>query len=186
MVQCTEFRHAVLKELILILKRKNQSPNVQEDGSSNVGLMPDNSAAEEDESVERSIDDETLGTGVTGEYVEEQASLAEESNTPDSDVVEQASLAGDITDEQGNLDNGTLPAHKNSNKEKPAIKSLIQCKLNDTTSPKRLRIISRGGRKGGKYENWYNVVDVENDDSEMFSVNWDQVAEWENINEEQC
>ena len=70
---------------------------------------------------------------------------------------------------------------------KPPIKSLVECRLKDTDNAwSRLRIVNRGGKVGGKHENWFNVYDANEDTEKLFSVNWDEVVEWKQLEEEEC
>ena len=78
---------------------------------------------------------------------------------------------------------GVQPIKEN----KPALKSLVKCKLADDNEEWRmLRIDSRGGRANGRNQNWFNVYDNEKEGKGMFSVNWDKVEEWSTVAEEIC
>ena len=69
----------------------------------------------------------------------------------------------------------------------PPLKSLVKCRISDDpTSCRNLRIVTRGGRIGGKNAKWFNVYDPADEDTKLFSVNWDEVLEWCHVDEEQC
>ena len=70
---------------------------------------------------------------------------------------------------------------------KPNLKSLVNCRIsNDADNWRLLRIVRRGGRVGGRNENWFNVYDASEEDGTIFSVNWDEVEEWSPVEEEIC
>ena len=66
----------------------------------------------------------------------------------------------------------------------PPVKGLVECKFEDSSEWKRLRVVKRGGKVGGRNEKWFNVYDPNSEDASIFSVNWDQVAKWKNVPEE--
>ena len=47
---------------------------------------------------------------------------------------------------------------------------------------KQLKIISNGGKKTGKYKNYLNVLNTEINETDC--VDWGNVAEWRNVEEE--
>ena len=66
--------------------------------------------------------------------------------------------------------------------ELPKLNSTVMVRSNGENEWKRLRIISNGGKKTGKYKNHLNVLDVEKDETEC--VDWIKMSDWKNIEEE--
>ena len=61
---------------------------------------------------------------------------------------------------------------------------MVKYKLKDQDDWNVVRIIRRGGKVGGKHENWYNVYDRDSDNTEMYSLNWKSVDTWNVVPEE--
>lgn len=90
--------------------------------------------------------------------------------------------------ENGEQESRTQPIQKFDNRTRPKLKDLVDCKI-EGDDWKKLRIVSRAGRVGGKNEGWFNVYDAEQDtleDGQMYSINWDKVQQWSKVSEEMC
>ena len=98
--------------------------------------------------------------------------------------------AHDVTETEQGLDrNSTEKTHSIQTFTKdtePPLRGLVECKQSSDSDWQRLRIVSRGGKKGGKNSQWWNVYDADSENSEIFSVNWDDVVEWKSVPEEVC
>ena len=65
----------------------------------------------------------------------------------------------------------------------PTIKSTVRFKLNGSDTWNVGEVISRGGKATGKYRNWFNIRNVDNDQVE--AVDWkEKVESWHPINVE--
>ena len=67
---------------------------------------------------------------------------------------------------------------------KPVPKTLVQIQKEGDDVLETYRIVSRGGKKGGKNANWFNVYSPSDQNSKIFSINWDVIKRWKSIPEE--
>ena len=62
------------------------------------------------------------------------------------------------------------------------MNSTVVAKEKGDANWKQLKIISNGGKKTGKYKNYLNVLNTGNNETDC--VDWNNVAEWRNVEEE--
>ena len=120
--------------------------------------------------------------------------LSETPADPDVQVVDdsdwlsvsRSSVADNTVDADGD-DNTEATAAADESGEEVVCKSIVSgqslpakgdlVSYQDGDAWKEVKVLGRGGRKGGQYENWLNVTDGQTD----YSVDWDTVHEWKKV-----
>lgn len=70
-----------------------------------------------------------------------------------------------------------------NNRKHPKIKDYVEYKLFDSDEVSKSQILSRAGKVSGKYSNWFNIRDIENDT--IASIDWQNVEKWKPISSEE-
>ena len=115
-----------------------------------------------------------------------------------SDQAKQPTLLSDTTapvpdNLQNDLENSNLPPPRNvplvnenqsedvtlNNTELPKNNQCVKYRLSNENEWANVKILKRAGKASGKYHNWLNVRNLDNE--REFSIDWDQVSEWKPI-----
>ena len=108
--------------------------------------------------------------------------LSNDSTQPDSNVIRNSSEEGIIEKDARDINTPSTIVRPKGN-SLPKVKSTVLAKPNSEDGAwKRFQIISRGGKATGKYANYLNVLDTENDTTDC--IDWGTISEWKQINEE--
>ena len=93
----------------------------------------------------------------------------------------------DIIDIQQNTDQSTSIQSEgcyHNNQKHPKVKDLVEYKIFGSHHFQKAQIVKRAGKVSGKYSDWYNIKNV-NDDP-ISSIDWKSVNKWKQYSQEQA
>ena len=93
----------------------------------------------------------------------------------------------DIIDIQQNTDQNTSIENEgcyHNNQKHPKVKDFVEYKIFGSNDFQKAQIIKRAGKVSGKYSDWYNIKNV-NDDT-ISSIDWKSVDKWKQYSQEEA